>query len=137
MPPVLSPAEALGLSGATLEGRIRRAAHHVADATFARVADRLRADAWANQMIYEHDGAQEAIRIMLRPLLVMPEQLAYVHHVCLQLIEALKRLPGLYLEGERIRFTAGGSQYTGVVRNRTIEGTVNTGNGIRPWRANQ
>ena len=41
------------------------------------------------------------------------------------------------LEGERIRFTAGGSQYTGVVRNRTIEGTVNTGNGIRPWRANQ
>ena len=41
------------------------------------------------------------------------------------------------LEGERIRFTAGGSQYTGVVRNRTIEGTVNTGNGIRAWRANQ
>ena len=103
MRPVLSPAEALGLSGATLEGRIRRAAHHVADATLARVADRLRADAWANQMIYEHDGAQEAIRIMLRPLLVMPEQLAYVHHVCLQLIEALKRLPGLYLEDERIR----------------------------------
>jgi carboxypeptidase Taq len=103
MRPVLSPAEALGLSGATLEGRIRRAAHHVTDATFARIADRLRSDAWANQMIYEHEGTQEAVRIMLRPLLVMPEQLTYVHHVCLQLIEALKRLPSLYLEDERIR----------------------------------
>ena len=100
---VLSPAEALGLSGATLEGRVRRAAHHVPDATFARLAERLQADARANRMIYEHDGVEEAVRIMLRPLLVMPEQLSYVHHVCLQLIEALKRLPGLYLEDERIR----------------------------------
>ncbi len=40
---------------------------------------------------------------MLRPLLVMPEQLSYVHHVCLQLTEALKRLPTLYLEDERVR----------------------------------
>ncbi len=51
MPSVLSPAEALGLSGATLEGRVLRAAHHVSDATYARMADRLRADAWASKMI--------------------------------------------------------------------------------------
>ena len=100
---VLSPAETLGLSGATLEGRVRRAAHHVSDAAFARLADRLLANAWSNRMIYEHDGVEEAVRIMLRPLLVMPEQLSYVHHVCLQLTEALKRLPGLYLKDERIR----------------------------------
>jgi carboxypeptidase Taq len=100
---VLSPAEALGLSGATLEGRVRRAAHHVPDETFARLAERLEADARASRMIYDHDGVEEAVRIMLRPLLVMPEQLSYVHHVCLQLIEALKRLPGLYLEDPRIR----------------------------------
>jgi carboxypeptidase Taq len=100
---VLSPAEALGLSGATLEGMVRRAAHHVPDATFAQLSDRLYADAWASQMIYEHNGVEEAVRIMLRPLLVMPEQLSYVHHVCLQLIEALKRLPALYLEDERAR----------------------------------
>ncbi len=73
MPSILSPAEALGLSGATLEGRIRRAAHHASDAAFARLADRLRADAWASKMIYEHDGVEEAVRIMLRLLLVMPE----------------------------------------------------------------
>ncbi|HEX7533377.1 MAG TPA: hypothetical protein VF340_09080, partial [Methyloceanibacter sp.] len=103
MRPVLSPAEALGLSGATLEARIRRATNYVTDATFARIDERLRADARTNQMIYEHEGVEEPIRLMLRPLLVMQEQLSYVHHVCLQLIEALKRLPDLYLEDERIR----------------------------------
>src|SRR5262245_65038333 len=86
-PAVLSPAESLGLSGATLEGRVRRAAHHVADPTFARIAERLRADAWANSMIYERDGEKEAIRVMLRPLLAMSEQLDYVHYVCLRLLE--------------------------------------------------
>jgi carboxypeptidase Taq len=100
---ILSPAEALGLSGATLEGRIRRAVHHVPDTAFARLAERLEADAWASRMIYDHEGREEAIRIMLRPLLVMPQQLSYVHHVCLQLMEALKRLPGLYLDDPRIR----------------------------------
>jgi carboxypeptidase Taq len=103
MRPVLSPAEALGLSGATLEARIRRAANHVSDATFARIAERLQADARANGMIYEHEGVPEPLRLMLRPLLVMQEQLSYVHHVCLQLNEALKRLPDLYLQDERIR----------------------------------
>ena len=103
MRPVLSPAEALGLSGATLEARIRRAANHVSDATFARIAERLRADAGGNEMIYEYEGVQEPVRLMLRPLLVMQEQLSYVHHVCLQLIEALKRLPDLYLQDEPIR----------------------------------
>ena len=103
MRPVLSPAESLGLSGATLEGRVRRAAHHVADPTFARIADRLRADAWTNGMIYEHAGEREAIRIMLRPLLAMSEQFDYVHYVCLRLTEALKILPQLYLDDEKIR----------------------------------
>ena len=103
MRPVLSPAEALGLSGATLEARIRRAANHVTDATFARIDERLRADARTNQIVYEHEGVEEPVRLMLRPLLVMQDQLAYVHHVCLQLIEALKRLPDLYLQDERIR----------------------------------
>ena len=103
MRPVLSPAESLGLSGATLEGRVRRAAHHVADPTFARIAERLRTDAWANGMIYERDGEKEPIRIMLRPLLAMSEQFDYVHYVCLRLLEALKILPALYLEDEKIR----------------------------------
>ena len=103
MPPVLSPAESLGLAGATLDGRVRRAANHVSDMTFARIGERLRADAFANQMIYEREGVIEPVRVMLRPLLAMREQLTYVHNVCLQLTEALKRFPSLYLEDENIR----------------------------------
>ena len=49
---MLSPTESLGLSGATLEGRIRRAVHHVSDATLAHLAERLRVDALANDVIY-------------------------------------------------------------------------------------
>ena len=39
------------------------------------------------------------------------------------------------LTGDRIRFRAGGADYAGSVRDGVIEGTVNTGAAIRPWRA--
>jgi hypothetical protein len=58
----------------------------------------LRDDALANQIIYEHEGRIEPVRIMLRPLLAMRDQLSYVHYVCLRVTEALKRFPALYLE---------------------------------------
>jgi hypothetical protein len=103
MQPVLSPAELLGLSGATLDSRVRRAAHDVPDVSLRRIAERLRADALASKIIYEHEGEEEAVRVMLRPLLAMPEQLSYVHHVCLTLTEALKRIPQLYHDDPAIR----------------------------------
>lgn len=103
MRPVLSPAESLGLAGAALDGRIRQAAHHVSDAVYARIAERLRADALANDMIYERDGVRDAVQVMLRPLAAMREQMSYVHHVCLRIQEGLKRVPALYLENDRIR----------------------------------
>ncbi len=103
MPSILSPSESLGLAGRALDGRVRRAAGHVSDLTFARIAERLRQDAVDNEFTYERDGQNEPIPIMLRPLLAMNEQLAYVHHVCQRLTEALKRLPSLYLGDETVR----------------------------------
>jgi carboxypeptidase Taq len=103
MPSPLSPSESLGLAGAALEARVRRATAHVSDKALARIAERLAADARTHDMLYDHEGKAEVIRIMLRPLIAMPEQLTYVHHVCLDLIEALERLPHLYLEDPRIR----------------------------------
>lgn len=101
--PVLSPAESLGLAGAALDGRIRRAAHHVSDAAFARIAQQLKADAFKNDLIYEHEGVRETVRVMLRPLLAMPEQLSYVHHVCQSVTDALKRVPVLHRQDARVR----------------------------------
>ena len=100
---MLSPAESVGLYGTTLDNRVRKAVQRVGDGTLARIADRLRIDAQANAVVYERDGVEEPVRIMLRPLLAMPEQLSYVDHVCMKLAEALKRLPAMYLEDEQVR----------------------------------
>src|SRR6516165_6676893 len=100
---MLSPVESLGLSGATLDHRVRQALHHIADGTLARVAARLQRDALANEVVYEREGSIEAIPIMLRPLLATPDQVNYVDHVCLKLAEALKRLPSLYLQNAEVR----------------------------------
>ncbi len=103
MTSIVSPSEALGLAGAALDNRVLRATSHVSDRRFSRISRRLHEDALANELVYERDGKFEAIPIKLRPLLAMKEQLAYVHHVCLQLTESLKRLPGLYLADQEVR----------------------------------
>ena len=103
MPSIISPAEALGLSGAALESRVKRAAHNISDHTYRQIAERMRADAVANQMVYEHNGVPEAVRVMLRPILARREQLTYVHYVCQQITEALKQFPALFLENAQVR----------------------------------
>jgi len=103
MPSLVSPAEALGLSGAALESRCKRAAHHISDNDYRQIAERMRADALANEMVYEHDGVPEPVRVMLRPILARREQLTYVHYVCQQISEALKEFPALYLKDAQIR----------------------------------
>lgn len=100
MPSIVSPAEALGLAGAALEARCKRAAQNISDTTYRRIAERMRDDAVANGMLYERDGVMEPIRIMLRPVLARREQLTYVHHVCAQITEAVKQFPALYLAGD-------------------------------------
>ena len=101
--PVLSPAEELGLAGAALDARVRRAVNHIPDATLAWLSRRLADDARLNGVVYERDGEIEPVRIMLRPLLVMPEQVAYLHNVCTIIIDALKRLPELYFSDPEVR----------------------------------
>jgi carboxypeptidase Taq len=100
---MLSPAEELGLAGAALDARVRRAVNHIPDATLAHLSQRLANDARDNGIVYERGGAIEPVRVMLRPLLVMPEQVAYLHRVCSVIVDALKRLPELYFADPEIR----------------------------------
>ncbi len=102
-PTILSPNETLGLAGAALDSRVRKAAGHINDLSFAQIGQRLRADAQKNELTYERDGQFEPIPVMLRPLLAMNEQLAYVQHVCQRLTDALKRLPSLYLSDPDVK----------------------------------
>jgi carboxypeptidase Taq len=100
---LLSPAEQLGLAGAALDARVRQAVNYIPDSTLVHVARRLAEDAQANDVVYVHEGTVETVRIMLRPLLVMPEQLGYLHHVCARIMNALARFPDLYARDADIR----------------------------------
>jgi carboxypeptidase Taq len=100
---VLTPAEQLGLSGAALDARVRQAVNFIPDSVLVHVARRLADDARASDVVYAHDGKLETVRIMLRPLLVMPEQLSYLHHVCARIGSALARFPELSARDADIR----------------------------------
>jgi carboxypeptidase Taq len=100
---MLTPAEQLGLAGAALDARVRQAVNYIPDSTLVHVAKRLADDARTNEVLYAHEGVVETVRIMLRPLLVMPEQLSYLHNVCSRIMSALGRFPDLYARDPDMR----------------------------------
>ena len=100
---MLTPAEQLGLAGAALDARVRQAVNFIPDSTLVHVARRLAEDARSSDVVYVHEGMVETVRVMLRPLLVMPEQLGYLHHVCTRIMSALARFPELYARDADVR----------------------------------
>jgi hypothetical protein len=100
---VLTPAEELGLSGLGLDSRVRKAFYAMSPVTIADLYARMNDEARRRGLVYEHHGVEEVIRVMLRPIAVMPDQLAYLHHVSLTIFNALKRLPDLYLQDFAVR----------------------------------
>jgi hypothetical protein len=94
---VLTPAETLGLSGAAVASRVQRALHRLPEPVLAGILERLREGAVQRHLVYCRDEVLDPVRVLACPLTVLPEQLAYIHHVTLTLQNALKRLPELYL----------------------------------------
>ena len=99
---MLTPAEELGLSGAAVASRVQRALHRLPEQALAEMLERLRSGALARHLVYCRDEILDPVRVLACPLTVLPEQLAYVHHVTLTLQNALKRLPELYLADRRV-----------------------------------
>jgi hypothetical protein len=100
---MLNPAEELGLSGAALAGRIRKAFYKLPEAELVGLLDRIRDEALRRHVVYLRDGKPDAIHIMPCPLAVLPDQLAYIHVVTLTIQNALKRLPELYFQDFAVR----------------------------------
>jgi hypothetical protein len=100
---MLTPAEELGLSGMILAGRVRKAFESIPAPQIRELYRRLEEEALKRHLIYMRDGQSEAIRILARPITVLPEQLVYIHSVSATILNALKRLPDLYLESPSIR----------------------------------
>ncbi len=105
MTTVLTPAEERGLSGLSLDSRVRQVFYAIPPETIAEMIERMVAEAFKRSLIYVRDGRSEAIRVFLRPTGVMPDQLAYLHFVSLTIVNALKRLPDLYIQDFAVRAT--------------------------------
>jgi hypothetical protein len=100
---VLTPAEELGLSGLHLDGRLRKAFYALPSEVIVELSQRMNEGARARHLLYLRGGEAEVIHIMLRPIGVMPDQKAYLTFVSLTILNALKRLPDLYLQDFAIR----------------------------------
>ncbi|MEP7355788.1 MAG: hypothetical protein ABI847_00950 [Anaerolineales bacterium] len=100
---VLTPAEEQGLHGFGLDSRVRQAFYALPPSVLVELDQRMTEEAFRRSLTYMREGVTEAIRVMLRPTGIMPDQLAYLHYVSLTLINALKRLPDLYVQDFGIR----------------------------------
>jgi hypothetical protein len=100
---MLTPAEEMGLSGLNLASRVRKAFYQIPEETVVRMIQRIREESTRRHLIYLRDGQVDTIRVLPLPLTMLPDQLAYLHSVCLTVQNALKRLPELYLQDPEIR----------------------------------
>jgi hypothetical protein len=100
---MLTPAEELGLSGLSLASRVRKAFYKIPEAEVVRLLERIREETIRRELLYLRDGEEDAIRVLPCPITVLPDQLAYIHFVSLTILNALKRLPDLYLQDFAVR----------------------------------
>jgi hypothetical protein len=73
-------------------------------AEILQTAEEIQAACAQRDVTYvDDDGVQRVIPLMLRPRIINPVQRSYFHYVCLQVVDALKKLGGLYLSDPRVR----------------------------------
>jgi hypothetical protein len=99
----LTLAEERGLHGMSLDSRVRQAFYAIPSEVLVGLERRMTDECFRRSVVYVRDGRTEAIRVLMRPTGVMPDQLAYLHYVSLTLIDALKRLPDLYIQDFAVR----------------------------------
>lgn len=100
---MLTPAEELGLSGASLANRVRQAFYRFPERKLKQLIEQLRSESERRHLFYLRDGEFETIRVFPRPVTVLPDQVTYIHFVTLTILNALKRLPELYLSDPAVR----------------------------------
>jgi hypothetical protein len=100
---MLTPAEELGLSGLNLAGRVRQSFSRIPEPAVVDLIHRMRDEAFRRHLIYLRDGTPDAIHVLPAPLTVLPDQVTYIHFVSLTILNALKRLPDLYVQDFAVR----------------------------------
>lgn len=100
---MLTPAEESGLSGLSLDSRVRMAFHAIPEPVIVELSRRVHEEGGRRHLIYLRDGQTEVVPVLIRPTAILPEQQAYIHFVTLTILNALKRLPDLYIQDFAIR----------------------------------
>jgi hypothetical protein len=100
---MLTPAEELGLSGATLAGHVRKAFYKLSAAELTDLATKIREACVRRHVVYMRDGAIETVRVLPCPLTMLPDQLGYIQYASQTLHNALRRLPELYWDDPQVR----------------------------------
>ncbi|MBI3763427.1 MAG: hypothetical protein HY260_16395, partial [Chloroflexi bacterium] len=92
-----------GLKGLSLDSRLRQVFSLMSPERLKDLAARVPDEAREQGLVYLREGKVEVINVLLRPAGVMPDQLAYFHVVSLAILNALKRLPDLYIQDFAVR----------------------------------
>jgi hypothetical protein len=87
----------------SLDSRVRKAFYALPSEVLANLIRQMTFESRRRRLIYQRDGVEEIIRVLARPTGVMPDQLAYLHFVTLTILNALKRLPEMYLADPEVR----------------------------------
>jgi hypothetical protein len=98
MPPTRVPTDFL------LSNALNRLFLEIPRAAIHDIARKVRAESARQGLTYMNErGEAHVIPLMLRPRIINPIQRSYFHYVCLQVVDALKKLCGLYLADARVR----------------------------------
>lgn len=100
---VLTPSEEVGLAALRLAGSVRAAIQKLPEPRLRAVLESIAQRAQAEHLWYLHEGRPDTVRLLGRPLTVVPDQLGYVHSVAQTLHRALKHLPNAYFSDPRVR----------------------------------
>ncbi|MGE0606247.1 MAG: hypothetical protein AB7O62_03900 [Pirellulales bacterium] len=100
---LLTPAEELGLSGLSLDSRVRKVFYGMPPERMVELFHQVHEEADRRNLVYMRHGERDVINVLLRPLAAMPDQMNYLNFVSLTILNALKRLPDLYLQDPRVR----------------------------------
>jgi hypothetical protein len=100
---VRSPAEAIGLSDRGLDALVQAALARITPRALKRLGSALQVEAERGRLTYLRDGEPETVRIFPYPIVVVPQQVRYVHAVTLAVQNALKRLIEFYTGDAGVR----------------------------------
>lgn len=92
-----TPSEEQGLRARRLQARAEAAIHQMAPAELSALLDRIEEESRRRGLTYVREEDRiEVVRLFALPVVVTPEQHAYVHNASMTLLSACKRLRHLY-----------------------------------------